>query len=160
MHRVGAIIGILTSLAAFMATGPAQADCVSSCQASVYCDSEMHASGECASKLNDCYISECNRTTYGAIAYGAKSGAFGWANDFNDAPSAEKEALSDCRANGDDCQVVVDFWNTCAAIAADQAVVAYGLGDTQGKAQDQAIAACTKDGGTQCVVQAWSCTGP
>ena len=160
MLRVGVVWCAIASLAALAAAGTAHADCVSECDAATACDSEMHASGECARRLNDCYINECNRTTYGAIAYGTKSGAYGWSNDFNDAPAAEKEALHNCSANGDDCQVVVDFWNSCAAVAADQDVVAYGLGDTQAKAEDQAMAACTKDGGKQCAVQAWSCTEP
>ena len=138
----------------------AAADCVSACQASTYCDSEMNASGECSRRLNDCYINECNKRTYGSIAYGTQSGAVGWAYDFDDAPSAENEALNNCRANGDDCQVVVDFWNTCAAVAADRNTVAYGLGDTQGQAEGEALAACEKDGGLNCTIQGWSCTGP
>jgi hypothetical protein len=140
--------------------GTAKADCVSACQASTYCDSEMNASGECGRRLNDCYINECNKKTYGAIAYGTKSGAYGWSHDFEDAPSAENEALNQCRATGDDCQVVVDFWNTCAAVAADGGTVAYGLGDDRGQAEDGAIASCEKDGGAQCEVQAWARTGP
>jgi hypothetical protein len=158
MHRI--ILIIAGSLAGFCATaGLAQADCVSECDAATYCDSEMHASGECARLLNDCYINECNRTTYGAIAYGSKSGASGWAYDFDDAPSAEKEAMRNCRANGDDCQVVVDFWNSCAAVAADGDTVSYGLGDTEQEAEDHAIAACSQSGGQSCNIQAWSCTG-
>lgn len=136
----------------------AGADCVSACQASTYCDSEMNASGECGRRLNDCYINECNKTLYGAIAYGAESGAVGWSYDFDDAPSAEREALSNCSAGGSDCQVVVDFWNTCAAVAAGGGIVRYGLGGNEQLAQDQAMAACAQDGGSQCAIQAWSCT--
>jgi hypothetical protein len=139
---------------------PAEADCVSACQASTYCDSEMNASGECGRRLNDCYINECSRKTYGSIAYGAKTGAYGWSHDFDDAQSAENEALSKCSASGDDCQVVVDFWNTCAAVAAAGDIVRYGLGDTRGEAEGGAVATCKEDGGAQCVVQAWACTGP
>ena len=139
---------------------PAGADCVSACQASTYCDSEMNASGECGRRLNDCYINECSKRLYGSIAYGQESGAVGWAFDFEDAPSAENEALKNCRANGNDCQVVVDFWNTCAAVAADGATVAYGLGDNRGQAERGAVASCQEDGGSNCEVRAWSCTGP
>src|SRR5215813_10440705 len=146
------LIGLVTGAAS------AQADCVSACQASTYCDSEMNASGECSRRLNDCYINECNKKLYGAIAYGTQSGAVGWSYDFDDAPSAENEALSNCRDHGDDCQVVVDFWNTCAAVAASGDIVRYGLGDTEDEAQGDAVATCEKDGGTQCEVQAWSCT--
>jgi hypothetical protein len=152
----------LLAALAWIAAGtmPAQADCISDCAAATYCDSEMNASGACSTALNACYARECNRTSYGAIAYGAKTGAVGWSYDFDNAPAAEKEALTNCRANGDDCQVVVDFWNTCAAVAAHRGIVAYGLGDTRGLAEDQAAAACAKDAGAQCAIQAWSCTGP
>jgi hypothetical protein len=136
----------------------AEADCVSACQASTYCDSEMNASGECGRRLNDCYINECSKRLYGSIAYGRESGAVGWGYDFTDAPSAENEALKNCSANGNDCQVVVDFWNSCAAVAADGRIVAFGLGDNQGQAEGSAVAACQGDGGSNCEVQAWSCT--
>ncbi|WP_395020724.1 DUF4189 domain-containing protein [Dongia sp.] len=151
---------LVAGLGLIAASGLAHADCVSACQAATYCDSEMNASGECGRLLNDCYLNECNKTLYGAIAYGTQSGAVGWSYDFNDAPSAENEALKNCSANGNDCQVVVDFWNTCAAVAAGGGVVRYGLGDNQGQAEGGALAACQQDGGTQCTVQAWSCTGP
>jgi hypothetical protein len=147
-------VAVSTWLAA--AAAPATADCVSACQASTYCDSEMNASGECGRRLNDCYINECNKTLYGAIAYGTESGSYGYSYDFADGPSAEKEALRNC--NADDCQVVVDFWNSCAAVAADGRTVAYGLGGNENVAQDQALTACSKDGGSNCEIQAWSCT--
>jgi hypothetical protein len=151
---------LMASLALPAVAGTAKADCISACQASTYCDSEMNASGECGRRLNDCYLDQCNKTLYGAIAYGAQSGAVGWSYDFTDAPSAEKEALKNCGAHGDDCQVVVDFWNTCAAVAADGGTVAYGLGENQGQAESGALASCEDDGGSHCAVQAWSCTGP
>jgi hypothetical protein len=151
------IISCLVGIALLAVSGAAQADCVSACQAATYCDSEMTVSGECSQRLNDCYATECNKKLYGAIAYGTQSGAFGTSYDFSDAPSAEKEALSNCRDHGDDCQVVVDFWNTCAAVAASGDIVRYGLGDTEDEAEGDAVATCEKDGGTQCAVQAWSC---
>jgi len=161
MRRVTLFLRVLFAVAALgLFAGAAKADCVSACQASTYCDSEMSASGECGRLLNDCYIDQCNRKTFGSIAYGTQSGAVGWAYDFDDAPAAETEALKNCHANGDDCQVVVDFWNSCAAVAADRGTVAYGLGDNRGEAEGEAIAACEKDGGAQCKVQGWSCTGP
>lgn len=153
---------MLTAALAGLCTGaaPTEADCVSACRASTFCDSEMNATGECGRRLNDCYIDACNHRTYGSIAYGAKSGAVGWSHDFDDAQSAEDEALNKCSAGGDDCQLVVDFWNSCAAVAAGGGIVRYGLGDMRGRAEGDALAACAEDGGTQCVVEAWACTGP
>jgi hypothetical protein len=148
---------LVVNLALLAVAETAKADCVSACQASTYCDSEMNASGECGRLLNECYINACNRKIYGAIAYGASSGAFGWSNDLDDPKSAENQALNNCKAHGDDCQVVVDFWNSCAAVAADQGTVAYGLGDTESKAEEEAVAACEKDGGDSCDIQAWAC---
>jgi hypothetical protein len=138
----------------------ARADCVSDCEAATYCDSEMHASGECADKLNACYLSECSKpkVLYGAIAYDIDSGAFGYSYDFHDAPGAEEKALAGCNATGNDCKVMVDFWNTCAAVATAGKTVAYGLGKSQQLAENEAITACTKDGGSGCDVLAWSCT--
>ena len=157
----GVFVQVLLAGLAFLACAEStSADCVSACQAATYCDSEMNASGECSRLLNDCYLNECNKTLYGAIAYGTQSGAVGWSYDFTDAPSAEKEALKNCAAHGDDCQVVVDFWNSCAAVAADGKTVAYGLGDNQSQAESVAIASCRDDGGSDCTVQAWSCAGP
>lgn len=135
---------------------PAAADCVSACQASTYCDSEMNGSGECGRRLNDCYINECSKQLYGSIAYGAQSGSHGYSHDFDDAHSAENEALRKCAA--DDCEVVVDFWNTCAAVAAGGDIVRYGLGDNETLAQSYALTACEEDGGSNCSVQAWSCS--
>jgi hypothetical protein len=152
------VLSLLVGLLLFAST--AKADCFSACQASTYCDSEMNASGECGRRLNDCYIDQCDRRSYGSIAYGTKSGAVGWAYDFDDAPAAESAALRDCRADGDDCQVVVDFWNGCAAVAADRSTVAFGLGDNESQAEDEALAACQKDGGARCEVRGWSCTRP
>ncbi|MGE5200807.1 MAG: hypothetical protein ACM3O6_01965 [Acidobacteriota bacterium] len=59
---------------------PAKADCVDDCDISTYCDSQMHASGECASKLQQCYQLECNKpkVVYGAIAYGEECDVKVW----------------------------------------------------------------------------------
>src|SRR5437773_1345596 len=96
---LGIIIGGALPLA------PARADCVSDCQASTYYDSDMNASGECGRRLNDCYLSECNRprVSYGAIAYGTQSQAYGFSFGLANAPSAERRALSNCKKHGDDC---------------------------------------------------------
>jgi hypothetical protein len=154
-----ALFILASSLAWSRIPGTARADCVSACQASTYCDSRMNASGECGRRLNDCYINECGKRLYGSIAYGWQSGAVGWAYDFDDAPAAEREALRNCGANGNDCEIVVDFWNSCAAVAADGGTVAFGLGDDRRQAEGAAILACGEDGGANCLVQAWSCTG-
>jgi len=139
---------------------PAWADCVSDCDAATYCDSEMHASGECADKLGACYQRECGRVRYGAIAYDAESGAYGWSNELYDAPAAEARALANCREHSEACKIVYDFWNSCAALAADaDHRYAIGRADTRQQAEAEAIAACRQETGTSCDVEVWSCTG-
>jgi hypothetical protein len=143
-----------------IATETAQADCVSACQASTYCDSEMNASGECGRRLNDCYLNECNRKTYGAIAYDAESGAVGWSYDFEAASDAEQKALAGCGEQGGNCKVVYDFWNACAALAAaEDGSYAVDHGDSQEDAEGKALAGCAQNGGHGCEIKAWSCTG-
>jgi hypothetical protein len=157
------VAGLACGVGLALGAGAARADCVSDCDAATYCDSEMQSSGECARKLNDCYISECSRsgTRYGAIAYGAKSGAAGWAYDFDDGDSAERFALSKCGEHGEDCRAVVTFSNACAAVAAAGEGFAAATGPTQDDAQGRALAACRKkSGGTTCEIQAWSCSFP
>lgn len=147
--------GALSAAWLLWSRSPAAGDCVSECQASTYCDSEMNATGECSRRLNDCYVNECNRTRYGAIAYDAQSGAYGWSNDWDDGPSAEQAALSSCQESGSGCQVVLDFWNKCGALAAnDSGQYDSGLGDSRGEAEANAVAAC----GPGCDVRVWACS--
>jgi hypothetical protein len=141
------------------AASTAQADCVSACQASTYCDSEMNASGECGRRLNDCYINECNKTLYGALAYDAESGAVGWSYDFDNQDDAEQKALSGCSESSSNCKVVYDFWNSCAALAAaSDGRYSIEGGDNEDGAQSRALAACQQNGGEGCEIRVWSCT--
>jgi len=153
----GSIFGLAAQAA------PARADCVADCFSATYCDREMHASGECGRKLNDCYLSQCKRSSrsYGAIAYGAQSTAAGWAFDFGTAGDAGRRALSNCTQHGDDCKVVVSFSNSCAAVAAGtNKRFATGQASNREQAQANAVAACGREGGAQCKIQAWSCALP
>jgi hypothetical protein len=150
---------LLAGLGFILAAGAAEADCVSACQASTYCDSDMNASGECGWRLNDCYINQCNRKLYGALAYDADNRDFGWSADFDNQADAERKALSGCSPSSN-CKVVYDFWNSCAALAAagngDYAIE--GGDDRQG-AESRALAACRADGSEGCEIQVWGCTG-
>ena len=158
MLRVRVLFAVV-SLAGLAACGAARADCVSECQAATYCDSEMTVSGECSQRLNDCYVNECNRLQYGALAYDSETGAVGWSYDFPDAAGAEQKALSSCLEHGRSCKVVYDFWNSCASLAvADDGSYAVGRGETEDAANDEAVIACAGNG-QNCSIQAWSCTG-
>jgi Domain of unknown function (DUF4189) len=157
LYRLAVVFGFLTGVRC----APASADCVSECQAATYCDSEMHASGECADRLNACYINECNRVRYGAIAYDSESGAYGWSNDLYNGPDAEKQALANCRDHGEGCKVVVDFWDSCGAVAADDSGhFGSAYADSRKDAETKAIDACQSDSGESCEIKVWSCARP
>ena len=154
-------LGIMIGVAAPLA--PARADCVSDCQASTYCDSDMNASGECGRRLNDCYLSQCNRPSisYGAIAYGAQSQAFGFSFGLANAAAAERRALANCAKHGKDCEVVASVANTCAAVAGgSNARYATAEADTRRQAESAALAGCSRAGGDDCEVQVWTCAQP
>jgi len=150
---------LLTGLCLVAGTATVKADCVSACQASTYCDSEMNASGECGRRLNDCYINECSKTLYGALAYDAETGDYGWSADYENQADAEQKALAGCDSSSD-CKIVYDFWNSCAALAASsEGRYAIEGGDNEDRAQRGALAACEADGGQGCEIRVWGCTG-
>ena len=157
---------MLAACLAFVASaGAARADCVDDCQAATYCDSTMHASGECSEKLNQCYQLQCNKSTeaFGAIAYGADSQAFGYSFDSTDAVTASSVAMGNCKKHGDDCQLVLNFSNSCGAVAAvaNSNRFAIGQGASKEQAQYFAVDNCKKNGGGDgCEVQVWSCALP
>jgi hypothetical protein len=96
---------------------------------------------------------------YGALAYGAQSGAYGWAHNRSSADEADQVALSKCAQHGQDCKIVVRVTHSCAAVAAgSNGTVAAGTGSTQDQAQDNALTACRGDGGQSCDIQVWTCS--
>ena len=59
-----------------------------------------------------------------------------------------------------DCRVVTSFSNACGAVASDTSKrYAVGEGVSEQQAEADTIANCTKAGGTECDIEAWSCTG-
>ncbi len=155
----------VSGLALLMLAAPARADCVDDCQASTYCDSAMMESGECNDKLDQCYQLECNKPSesFGAIAYGAGSQAYGFSYDSPNEDAASNIALNNCKKHGDDCKVVLHLSNSCGAVAAVSNSNSYatGQGATKEQAQFFAVANCKKNGGGgACEVQVWSCALP
>lgn len=126
---------------------PAQADCVSSCQMyrpGVY-DWEVRKQ-QC---VTECIEKQQSRTTYGALAYGAQSTAWGFSYNQDNAAAAARVALENCKPNGDDCKVVYDFYNTCAALAAveDKGVFATAYAPSRSRAEGAAMADCARQYG-------------
>lgn len=112
----------------------------------------------------ECDGAQCIKpaVSYGAIAYGAKSTAYGTSSDQATQQEAERGALADCRQNGDDCQLVASFSNGCAAVAAieSKAVYSTGNGDTEQAAEDAALKTCERTHGRGCEIAVWNCAIP
>jgi len=96
----------------------------------------------------------------GALAIGA-CGAFGEAYDFASVDEARASALSKCR--GDTCRVVATPKKGCAAFAVDFVnpcgAHGWGRGARLGGTQNEALAACYRDGGKECVIRTFFCDG-
>ena len=136
----------------------ARSDCIAECDSAIFCDGEMHVSGECARQRGQCYIKECSRPTrsYGALAYGTKGTSWGYSFDQPSTVAAERRALADCATYANDCKVVASFSNSCGAIAAGtnkRASVAQA--NTDDRARTNALSACKSNGGDKCEVRVW-----
>jgi len=75
---------------------------------------------------------------YGAIAVGS-DGSIGKSWDYNSLSAADQGALSKC--SGSDCKVLVDFVNSCGAVAYNSSTNRYwgGQGATATEAENDAI---------------------
>jgi len=150
-------------IAAAAPLGAARADCVDECQRA-YGGCYGPEQDQCLNRLQQCYAQQCNRpaAAYGAIAYGAKSTAYGYAFDKRTQQEAERSALASCRPNGDDCKVVASFSNSCAAVSAieSKGVFSTGSGANEQAAQDAALKACERTHGKGCELEVWTCAKP
>ena len=94
----------------------------------------------------------------GALAIGA-CGAFGEAYDFGTVEEARQSALAKCRS--DSCRVVTVTKRGCAAFAVDFTNACgahgWGKGPRLGRAQNEALRSCYKDGGKECVIRTFFC---
>ena len=94
----------------------------------------------------------------GALAIGS-CGAFGEAFDFGTLDEARQSALSKCQ--GETCRVVTVARRGCAAFAVDFTnpcgAHGWGKGPRLGGTQNEALQACYKDGGKECVIRTFFC---
>ena len=94
----------------------------------------------------------------GALAIGS-CGAFGEAYDFGSVDEARKSALAKCQT--DTCRVVTVTKRGCAAFAVDFTnpcgAHGWGRGPRLGGTQNEALQACYKDGGKECVIRTFFC---
>ena len=101
---------------------------------------------------------ERSRTTYGAIAYSPDSGDRGYSRNYGSRGEAESKAMRECGKN--DCEIAAWFYNSCGALATDDDEEAWGgaQGADESKAQQNALARCTREGGKNCKVVATACS--
>lgn len=94
----------------------------------------------------------------GALAIGT-CGAYGEAFDYGSLDAARQSALSKCQ--GEACRVVTTAKRGCAAFAVDFAnpcgAHGWGKGARLGRSQNDALEACYKDGGKECVIRTFFC---
>jgi hypothetical protein len=94
----------------------------------------------------------------GALAIGS-CGAFGEAFDFGSVDQASQSALSKCQ--GESCRVVTTARRGCAAFAVDFTnpcgAHGWGKGPRLGRSQNEALEACYRDGGKECVIRTFFC---
>jgi len=97
--------------------------------------------------------------SYGAIAYGRSSGAWGYSYRWGSRAKAERVALQNCAQHGNDCEVMVWFDRKCGAVASGESETAFwGLGDSEGEARRDALRKCADDGRKSCEVQVSRCS--
>jgi uncharacterized protein DUF4189 len=155
---------ILATLSA-TALGFAVASPLASAQSVNYCIDQCfsaHIDQPGHTELRDMCVQQCGKPKvfFGAIAYGPQSEATGWAYDYETENEARHNALRSCTQHGDDCKVVTSFSNACGAVASGSNTrYAIGEGVSGKQAQADALANCKSAGGTECDIQAWSCTG-
>ena len=71
--------------------------------------------------------------------------------------------MTNCKKHGDDCKLVLNFSNSCGAVAAVDKSGGFdiGQGASRGQAEYFAMDNCKKrSGGANCQVQVWSCALP
>jgi hypothetical protein len=134
------------------APAPAQV-CSTSCS--------RYEEGECVEYEHTC-VNEPSvpRPSFGAIAYGKASDAFGFSYGWDNRSKAESVALENCAQHGSDCEVMVWFDRKCGAVAArsDHQYVYWGLGNSDSAARSIAMNECNKDHGPSCAVKVSKCS--
>lgn len=89
---------------------------------------------------------------FGAIAYHAGSGSFGWASDRRTSRDARIEALEQCGRQ--ECVIVATLSRSCGALAKDAKKFVVQKGATRKEAETKALGKC----GARCEIAVWACT--
>jgi len=115
--------------------------------------------GDCVEHTQTCTEVSPPAESYGAIAYGRTSRAFGYSYSWPSRAKAESVAMNNCGEHGDDCEVMVWFDRRCGAVAVGQGSTAWwGLGNNEGQARADALDKCANDGGEGCEIRVSQCS--
>ena len=157
LRHCPAVLLLLPALAALILPARADNACIDRCFSN-FSPSQMGGSTELRREcLEQCQAGPS--VAYGAIAYGARSTANGYAFGKNNMMAATRTAMTNCQAHGDDGKIVASFSNVCAAVAAVERknVFSVGQGATKAQSQSQAMRACTSAHGAGCEIEVWTC---
>jgi hypothetical protein len=144
-------LGVLVLLTA---SAPARAQCSFGCN--------RYEQGQCV-EYRTCTpgtsTPSAPAASYGAIAYGRTSRAWGYSYHWGSRAKAENVAMQKCAQKGNDCEVVVWFKRKCGAVASGEGTSAFwGLGNSDGQARAEAKNKCVSDSGKDCEVQVSACS--
>jgi hypothetical protein len=147
----GAAFGVLLALTAGTPAW-AQVPCSTVCS--------RYDQGQCVQYTHyDCGTPSTPAASYGAIAYGRTSQAFGYSHRWGSEAKAESVAMQNCGQHGDDCEIMVWFENKCGAVVSGGGATAFwGLGNSENEAQADAQKKCQDGGGSDCEVQVSHCS--
>ena len=149
----------LSVLLALAAGAPARAYCANECKRTDPQHGYCIEYGPVTPGCTESSAPSAPAASYGAIAYGRTSRAYGYSNRWDSQAKAESVAMRNCAQHGDDCEVMVWFERKCGAVASGEGTAAFwGLGANDGQARAEAQNNCLKGGGTSCKVQVSQCS--
>ena len=144
---------------------PAHAQSMNRCIDSCYnlaCSGEPVGSSSKQACVDRCirYTCRANVDVWGAIAYSQSDKGYGYSVELEDAATARKVALENCRKHGANCVVETVFSRACAALAAGSGHVGWGIDHTREAAEKRALSECAQTGARDCAIQTWVCSAP
>lgn len=146
-------LGLAATLIPISLIGPArtQENCQTTCS--------RYEEGQCVETSKFCTPIPPSHS-YGAIAYGRESKAYGYSYRMSSQADAERTAMQKCAEKGTDCEMMVWFDFKCGAVTAhpDSKTAYWGWGDGEGEARANAMTQCMNDGGGKCEVKVSQCS--
>jgi len=157
-------IRVVILLCASFALGPMShvpslpaGSCLYECQGPI-CSDFSNNTDMCLELRAKCQRICSEKRSYGAIAYSAKDKGAGWSHGWDDQSKAQRVALDKCSERGSACKVIMWYYNSCGAVAADGDIVTWGRDSTIQMAQQTALRECVKAGGKKCAIQVSQCS--